>query len=314
MEPALADLSVPDRDPDLDRRADRASAPIAGVRLSRITTAEWVGVLTAYSYLMTSTSAAWFLRREVEARGGQLGVAESLLWQGAVYGLWLPVCLLVWQMLNRFGAGARTMSVMTLAGLVIVPLQALAATGLDTAFGAGTSSEIFERTIGRAPVAILLYTAICAVGMAAAHRSRAVAARTYAKALERALALARQAATEADAPAERLMVMIGNRRAPVLLEDVEWFAAAGNYVVVHWADREGLIREPLKSLEARLDERVFARSHRSTVVNLARVRDTQSLSDGSWRLTMTSGAELTASRPYRAAVLARLGRLGAGYS
>ena len=104
------------------------------------------------------------------------------------------------------------------------------------------------------------------------------------------------------------MVMTGNRRATVLLTEVEWFAAAGNYVVVHWGEREGLVREPLKALEARLDSRVFARSHRSTIVNLARVRDAGSLSDGSWRLTTQSGAELVASRTYRDALMARLGR------
>lgn len=37
-------------------------------------------------------------------------------------------------------------------------------------------------------------------------------------------------------------------------------------------------------------------------------RETASLSDGSWRLTTDSGAELVASRTYRDAVLARLGR------
>ena len=126
--------------------------------------------------------------------------------------------------------------------------------------------------------------------------------------LEGALTIARQAMSGSGQPPERLMVMTGKRRAPVLLDEVEWFAAAGNYVVVHWADREGLIRETLKALEARLDGRVFARSHRATLVNLARVREARSLSDGSWKLTMASGAELVASRTYRDAVMARLGR------
>ena len=164
------------------------------------------------------------------------------------------------------------------------------------------------RTLARIPVSILLYTAICAVGAAAAHRSRAVEAQARARTLEGALTIARQAMAGSDTPPERLMVMTGQRRAPVLLDEVEWFAAAGNYVVVHWADREGLVREPLKALETRLDGRVFARSHRSTLVNLARVRETRSLSDGSWKLTMASGAELVASRTYRDAVMARLGR------
>lgn len=257
---------------------------------------------------MTTACAAWFTRQAVEANGGRLDVATSLLWQGAAYTLWLPVAGVVWLLIRRFGAGFGALLAMTVAGLAIVPLTALGAVGVDLVFGTGTSVEMPVRTLARIPVSILLYTAICAVGAAAAHRSRAVEAQARARTLEGALTIARQAMAGSDTPPERLMVMTGQRRAPVLLDEVEWFAAAGNYVVVHWADREGLVREPLKALETRLDGRVFARSHRSTLVNLARVRETRSLSDGSWKLTMASGAELVASRTYRDAVMARLGR------
>ncbi len=171
-------------------------------------------------------------------------------------------------------------------------------------------AEWAERALWRLPVAILLYTAIVAVGFAAAHRQRAVEARSRAEALELDLAAALEAArtaAKAEAP-RRLMVMTGSRKAPVNLADVEWFAAAGNYVVVHWAEREGLLRETMRALEGRLDPAVFARSHRSTLVNLARVTAAQSLSDGSWKLTLTSGAELVVSRTYRDDLLDRLGR------
>lgn len=196
---------------------------------------------------------------------------------------------------------------MSLAGLVIVPAHSVAAKTIDLAFGAG-GATLLDGAIARAPVSMLIYTAICAVGAAAVHRRRAVEAVARARSLEAMLAAAREASVDPAVPSERLMVMTGRRRTPVLLNEVEWLAAAGNYVVVHWADREGLIREPLKSIETRLDDRVFARSHRSTLVNLARVRETQSLSDGSWKLIMASGAELVASRTHRDAVLARLGR------
>jgi DNA-binding LytR/AlgR family response regulator len=76
--------------------------------------------------------------------------------------------------------------------------------------------------------------------------------------------------------------------------------------VVNWAGREGLMRGTLNGLSARLDPAVFARAHRSTIVNLAKVKDAASLADGSWRLTLHSGAELVVSRTYRDAVLRRL--------
>ena len=149
--------------------------------------------------------------------------------------------------------------------------------------------------------------------MAAANHQRARDERARARSLETALAEAREALAQAalaapERPGRRLMVMAGSRRVPVALDEIEWFGAADNYVVVHWAGREGLLRATLQSLEGWLDPRVFARCHRSTLVNLARVRETQPLSDGSWRLTLDSGAEVVTSRTYRDDLLARLGR------
>ncbi|HST91110.1 MAG TPA: hypothetical protein VLJ13_02840, partial [Brevundimonas sp.] len=241
MEPALADHPVPDGDGDLDRGA--GGRPPAsgggGLRLTRISTTGWVAAFTAYSYVMTTVCAAWFLRR---GGGSEPGVAKSLLWQGAVYGLWLPVGALVWLLLRRFGAGPRAFAALSAAGFIIVPLHSLATKSIDLAFGAGGAS-LLEGAIVRAPVSLLIYTAVCAVGAAAAHRSRALEARSHARSLETALAGARKASTAVAAPSERLMVMTGKRRAPVMMDEVEWFAAAGNYVVVHWGDREGLVRE-----------------------------------------------------------------------
>jgi DNA-binding LytR/AlgR family response regulator len=253
---------------------------------------------------MTTVSAAWFGRRFSEARGVELGVAHSLLWQGSVYAAWLPAAGVVWLILRRFGAGARGLLVSTAAGVAIVPLEALTSSLIDQVYVGG--SDLAGRVLSRAPVCILLYTAIVAVGLAAVHHRRAAEARARNALLEAALAEAR-----AIAPApqtERLMVMTGSRRAPVETSTVEWFAAADNYVVVHWSGREGLLRATLQSLEARLDPRVFVRAHRSALVNLAHVVEAQPLSDGSWRLTMRSGAEVVTSRTYRDEVLGRLGR------
>lgn len=83
---------------------------------------------------------------------------------------------------------------------------------------------------------------------------------------------------------------------------------SGQLCRVHWRDREGLVRTPLKAIELTLDPAVFARTHRSTIVNLACVADAQSLSDGSWKLTMASGSEIVVSRAFRDEILARLGK------
>ncbi len=300
----------------MDRRPRLEAAAGLVARLKAASTATWVWAFTIYSYGMTTVAAAWFGRRFAAAEGQTLGVARSLLWQGAVYAAWLPAAGLVWQIVRRFGSGPRGLTVLTAVMLAVVPLEALASAWIDLlVVGAG---DPWSRALGRTPVCILLYTAIVAVGLAAAHHRRAAEARARTAILEAALAQARQALAHAPEliatpPPERLMVMAGSRRVPVAIDAVEWFSAADNYVVVHWADsegagREGLLRATLQSLETRLDPRVFARSHRSALVNLARVREAQPLSDGSWRLMLESGAEVVTSRTYRDDLLKRLGR------
>lgn len=259
-------------------------------------------------------SAAWFARRFAAERGEGLDVATSLLWQGAIYAAWLPVAGLTWLLLRRWGPGPRGLAALAVSGLAVVPLEALAASTIDGLFWAvPVLARALARTLERVPVSILLYTAIVAIGLAVAYARRAAEARARTRDLETALAGAREALAQATgagaaAPSERLMVIAGARRVPVDVARVEWFGAADNYVVVHWGGREGLLRATLSSLEARLDPKVFARGHRSALVNLARVGDATPLSDGSWRLTMESGAEVVTSRTYRDDLLRRLGR------
>ena len=221
---------------------------------------------------------------------------------------------LTWLLLRRWGPGPRGLAALAVAGLAVVPLEALAASVIDGLFrGVPVLAQTLDRALGRVPVSILLYTAIVAIGLAVAYARRAAEARARTRDLETALSDAREALAQTAglgaAPAsERLMVIAGARRVPVEVARVEWFGAADNYVVVHWDGREGLLRATLSSLEARLDPKVFARGHRSALVNLARVGDATPLSDGSWRLTMESGAEVVTSRTYRDDLLRRLGR------
>ena len=106
--------------------------------------------------------------------------------------------------------------------------------------------------------------------------------------------------------AERLVVGVARGARVVPVRDVEWVEAADNYVRVHAAGGGGLLREPLRDLERRLDPAHFARVHRSALVNLARVHALRPRPSGDYALTMRGGAIVTLSRTYRDAVLARL--------
>ena len=270
--------------------------------MRRVSPAAVVTGFAAYSYVATVLSVAWYLRRS----DPDLGLTRSLTWAALTYAPWLGVGLLVWLFMRLWGPGWKTVGLLSVAMLVIVPLVAACDTRLGLAFAqsAVPSGEWGRRIIDRLPVALLLYTALIAAGLAAAHWRRAHEAQKRVDILTEALAAARRVEPDMG----RILVSTGRSRATVETRDVEWLASAGNYVVVNWDGREGLIRETLHAMEGRLDDRMFARIHRSTLVNLARVEGVHPLSDGSWRLTMESGAELVVSRTYRDAVLERMGR------
>lgn len=94
-----------------------------------------------------------------------------------------------------------------------------------------------------------------------------------------------------------------NGRIEVLeLDSVDWISAAGNYVELHANGRRLLHRTTLKTLANRLDPNRFARIHRSTVVNLERVRALEPTPQGDWKLDLETGDRLRLSRRYREAL------------
>lgn len=272
-------------------------------RLRHLSITAVVGLFTAYSYVATVLVVAWYLRRG----SADLSVGGSLLWAALSYMPWLAVAGLTWAVIRRTGAGWRAIGLLAAVMLVAVPLIAAMNARTDISFlnHAGEGGEWSARTIDRLPVVLLLYTAVVAVGLAAAYWRRARDARDRIAVLTTALTEARTLEPE---QTQRLLVSTGRARTSVAVGDIEWLASAGNYLVVNWDGKEGLIRDTLQALEARMDPRLFTRSHRSSLINLARVRQVQPLADGAWRLTMNSGAELVVSRTYRDAVLKKLGR------
>ena len=84
----------------------------------------------------------------------------------------------------------------------------------------------------------------------------------------------------------------------VRAEDVEWVEAEGNYAALHAGGRRHLVRQTMKTLEARLDPTTFARVHRSAIVNATRLVRAESLGHGEYRLQLASGAHVDTSRAY----------------
>ena len=83
------------------------------------------------------------------------------------------------------------------------------------------------------------------------------------------------------------------------IEKIDWIDAAGDYMCVHASGRTYVLRETMKSLEAVLDPQIFQRVHRSTIVNVRRVRRLRPHANGEYFLTLDDGQEIKLSRSYR---------------
>ena len=103
----------------------------------------------------------------------------------------------------------------------------------------------------------------------------------------------------AAAGGERLAVRSAGRVSFVGVDEIDYVEACGNYVRLHCGGERHLMRETLSGLEGRLPARRFARIHRSTLVNLDRIKELQPLFHGDWAVVLRSGARLTLSRSYR---------------
>lgn len=103
--------------------------------------------------------------------------------------------------------------------------------------------------------------------------------------------------------ATRILVPQGDRLEFLPLESVDWIEAAGNYVRLHAGPREEQVRITLTGLVEQLDPATFVRIHRSTVVNVRRIRSVHPWFGGDYTATLSDGRELRVSRYYRDALL-----------
>jgi two-component system LytT family response regulator len=98
---------------------------------------------------------------------------------------------------------------------------------------------------------------------------------------------------------EVLPIRQGRETVRVPASAIEWIDAAGDYMCVHADGHTYVLRGTMKELEGALDPKLFQRVHRSTIVNLRRVRRLRAHMNGEYFLTLDGGHELKLSRSYR---------------
>jgi two-component system LytT family response regulator len=109
---------------------------------------------------------------------------------------------------------------------------------------------------------------------------------------------------------ERLAVKSAGRICFLKLSDIDWIEAADYYACLQVGTKTHLLRRSLSELERELDRTVFCRIHRSTIVNLDRVRGLLLSEDGEYQVLLENGARLRLSRRYRKQLQSRLGVRG----
>jgi two-component system LytT family response regulator len=98
---------------------------------------------------------------------------------------------------------------------------------------------------------------------------------------------------------ERLVIKSGGRAFFLKIDEIDWIEAEGKYVRLHVGKESYLLREAISSLEAQLDPKRFPRIHRSSIVNIERIRELQPWFHNEYRVILRDGTELMLSRSFR---------------
>ena len=97
----------------------------------------------------------------------------------------------------------------------------------------------------------------------------------------------------------RLAIKTEGRLLFLRTAEIDWVEAVDNYAKLHAGKETYTVRDTLSRLEQRLPAGRFLRVHRSTIVNVDRVREIQPWFQGDWVLILQDGTRLTTGRSYR---------------
>jgi two-component system, LytTR family, response regulator len=97
----------------------------------------------------------------------------------------------------------------------------------------------------------------------------------------------------------RLMLKSASRIFFLKVEEIDWIGAEDYYVKLHFGRKSHLLRQTMNELEAKLDPEKFLRIHRSSIVNLDRVKELHPHFNGDYMIVLHDGTELKLSRSRR---------------
>lgn len=98
---------------------------------------------------------------------------------------------------------------------------------------------------------------------------------------------------------DRILLKSGGEIFFLKADEIDWIEAEGDYMKFHAGGRTHLLRETMGRLESRLDPNRFIRIHRSTIVNIDRVKKLSPSFAGEYAVILHDGTKLKLSRGYQ---------------
>ena len=115
---------------------------------------------------------------------------------------------------------------------------------------------------------------------------------------------------EASRGADRILLKADGAYSFLEPKEIDWVESAGNYVEVHAAGRNVLLRETLSAAEKKLRGHGFVRISRSVVVNREKINTIRALQFGEYSVELTNGTRLALTRGYRQEFFESVKQLG----
>lgn len=109
-------------------------------------------------------------------------------------------------------------------------------------------------------------------------------------------------------PQGRLVIREKGRIVFIELDQIDWIEASANYVRLNLGKESHLVRETISNISERLNPNHFIRIHRSTIVDIRKIKELIPVNSGEYVVVLKSGKELSCSRGYRAALQSVIGK------
>jgi len=133
----------------------------------------------------------------------------------------------------------------------------------------------------------------------ALERARAQVDRSSSSDLKAALSALLEDIQRERAFPEWLLIKKDDRSVFLRVADIDWIESSRNNVRLHVGKEIYVYHETTSGIEAKLDPKKFFRIHRSTIVNIEKIKEMHPWFNGDYAVSLKDGTKLTLSSTYR---------------